>query len=49
MIGECSPKSKHLEVFRELAQMLGGKRPAKARGRGMLAPLMDRLGRRQAG
>jgi pilus assembly protein CpaE len=48
MIGECAPKSKHLELFRALAQMLGGKRPAKAQGRGMLAPLMERLGRRHA-
>jgi pilus assembly protein CpaE len=49
MIGESLPRSKHVDLFRELAQLLGGKRPAKARGRGMFAPLMQRLGRRRAG
>jgi pilus assembly protein CpaE len=49
MIGECAPKSRHLESFRQLAQLLGGKRPATAKGRGMLAPLMERLGRKRAG
>jgi pilus assembly protein CpaE len=49
MIGEIAPKSRHLELFRTLAEILGGKRPARTGSRGVLTPLIERLSRRLAG
>ncbi|MGF1618981.1 MAG: CpaE family protein [Rhodomicrobiaceae bacterium] len=49
MIGEAAPKSRHLELFRGLAGLLGGKTPARKTEPGLIRPIIERLNRRLAG
>lgn len=49
MIGEAAPKSRHLELFRGLAGLLGGKTPAMKTQTGLIKPIIERLNRRLAG
>jgi pilus assembly protein CpaE len=48
MIGEASPKAKVLELFRTLAETLGGKAPAAQQPPSLIRPLIERLSRRRA-
>lgn len=49
MIGEASPKAKVLELFRALAETLGGKAPAaQQQPPSLIRPLIERLSRRRA-
>ncbi len=49
MIGETAPKSRHLELFRALAETMGGKAPSRGEDGGLIRPLIDRLSRKLAG
>ena len=48
MMGEVSPKAKHAEVFRMLAETLSGKAAPTERKSGLFKPLMHRLSRKLA-
>ncbi len=48
MIGEVSPKAKHAELFRVLAETLSGKAAPTERKSGLFKPLMHRLSRKLA-
>jgi len=49
MIGEAAPKSRHFDLFVRLARILGGKVQAEPGQRGLIGPLMERIGRKLAG
>ena len=48
MIGEFAPKSRHLSLFRGLAETISGKVAAPSSQAGLIKPIIDRLSRKLA-